>query len=124
MIGVAKMEAIEELGLGGGGGEIRGHIGGVPRRREDEESTMFDPCNSRTFRDLSALQDVERLLPLGSRKRQRLLHQQQGEMKTVMIRRIPEQFHQPQAQLQSRDRHGLMLGCRSILNRLPHEPQL
>ena len=39
---------------------------------------MGDPCNSRTFRDLTAPQDVERLLPLGSRKRQRLQQQPEG----------------------------------------------
>ncbi|KAI9195001.1 hypothetical protein LWI28_010731 [Acer negundo] len=33
--------------------------------------TMFDPCNSRASRDLSVPKDVEGLLPLGSRKRQR-----------------------------------------------------
>ena len=51
---------------------------GVPERRGDDLLMMGDPCNSRTFRDLTAPQDVERLLPLGSRKRQRFLHQQEG----------------------------------------------
>jgi hypothetical protein len=51
---------------------------GVPERRGDDLLTMGDPCNSRTFHDLTEPQDVERLLPLGSRKRQRLLQQQGG----------------------------------------------
>ena len=50
---------------------------GVPERRGDDMLEMGDPCNARTFRDLTAAQDVERLLPLGSRKRQRLQQQQQ-----------------------------------------------
>lgn len=52
---------------------------GVPERRGDDLLTMGDPCNSRTFHDLTEPQDVERLLPLGSRKRQRLLQQQGGD---------------------------------------------
>ncbi|KAK2635367.1 hypothetical protein Ddye_030159 [Dipteronia dyeriana] len=52
---------------------------GVVQRDDDDIRALIDPCNSNTFSDVIEAADVERLLSLGSRNRQRIIQQMYEE---------------------------------------------